>query len=679
MAVLLLGGLVNSQNISQAEQHLNEYYRLRLYNDSVTDWNTRTRTAWVQNNTYTVERGNCTEEQLIHNYNLGYDLIDDPLVDYRGVEVPENIFNDKCGVLYVSEPIVYNGYANITWVQGNTVSLSVGVGCTTRTVNGTWDNPDPESPNGGYHKEYLLPVYENTIVFAGDQVCFNETIIHGEGGYPKEVDSLRMLQINCSLKDPTTHVQVKHTCEGKIILDSAYQVMGYIVNCDTESIKTVLDDRCNYEKCSGILDKDAMKACNHACSSYASREVKNVCQPRRSQKVDCPTPASSTYGVPEDGSSSYHITLPKFNADYCRKYCDEKYDPSNICSNNIVKLQSSEAYVCRQSQNFTIKQDSTYSCSGEYYVQRGGLAGSISLSSRPYDMAGVVFGDSVGNFLFFEPRHELYRMHNESLNFSEHRAYSIFENDYEIKTAHNDSGYFDFTYFETIYDTQYLAEAFYTINNLKQNGITINFSFTAPNTGNLSAENLSIITFEDRFDLSRTKSCATNADCGNGSVCVDLLCLDLSKLNTTVPLSCLKMVNLTSLILSSPYNAEAGQDVELSGTLTSYSTPLKGMVVEVSCSPNNLSVLKNTDEDGRFRLNFTMDSGRIVCTAKYAGDNIYKESEGLALIRLKTIFSDYIVILGVFTVLGFFAVLFSVAEGGRSIHDFYEEFRGFFR
>jgi hypothetical protein len=652
-----------------------EFMRLLLANDTVWSWNGRTRGAFAGNGTYTAERGVCGGHALKEVPEGLYRgaLDGTAYLDLGGVNVSGDVFSDGCGVLYSGEPEYLESGGGRLWAAGGGVSLTVGVGCTTRVVNGTWDNLDGEKPGGGRHKEYLLPVEEETVVWAGDAVCYNQTKVHGAGGYPISADSVRVLVVNCTLGNGSAAgLRLRHVCRGFVLLDSAYSVMGFRVGCDEESIRTLVWDRCCDSRCFGIEDPERMAACNAMCENVAEEIAHNGCQPRKSPKAVCPTPPSGVYGRPGDGSSVYFIELPRFDEDYCKRFCVEEWDPSDMCLNNRVSLASGESYECAQGRDYALDIPRNVSCNGSFYREGPYVRGSFAISSEPDTTSAVVVGGIPCRLDAFVPRHVLYRM--AGATGPPIRGYSLLEHDYLLNETHNDTGYFDFALLEAVPDgaPPTVGDGLIIAPRRVNGSVTVDFV----REGGLGDFTAYVLDVGDRFNAPKGADCGLVAGCPYGLVCLDGFCMDPLRTGA-VGLrlgECLTEAADTDIALSAPAAASPGENVTLTLGLTCDDAPVGGAAVAAGCS-NGFSANASTDASGTAAFSFTMGSDTAVCTAKYGGDFRHAPSRAVKAVRSSAAFSwgTLVLFLGLLALL---AAAYSVASGGYRLNDFYEALKG---
>jgi len=500
------------------------FFRLLLYNDTAEAWNARTEGAFERNGTYTVERGTCGK-----TYGLPYagGVDDTENLDLGGVNVSKDVFEDGCGIIYASEPTYYEEEGNRTWASGK-ITFHVGAGCTTREVNATWDNLHQERPGGGRHREYLAPVAEETVVSADGSVCYNETLGYG-GGYPVFAHSLRMVEANCSLENATqAEVRLAHTCRGFVLLDSAYSVMGWRKSCRREYyIEKICIPNCEDAnrqcKAKGGGEKNGgceIVDCGGRCNQIADR----ICDETPHMGANCETPPSGEYGNPGDGSSKSYVEKPRNDPnDPCM--CRYFWDRNDVCFNNRVTLAASEGYVCKDEERLLVDVVPRVSCNGSFRRIGEVASGNVTVTSDPDIATAFIFDDIPFRFRTFTPRHRLYRMQNRSDDEPTYKEYRLQDGDYRFNETHNDTGYFDFTDYETAPNHMPPTIGSKTvINGFWRGNGTYNFEFThAGEIGNLTVTLLGV---KDRIRPREKTDCAMDKPCANGFPCVDGTCFD---------------------------------------------------------------------------------------------------------------------------------------------------------
>jgi hypothetical protein len=689
MAMMLSAGLAAAQDMgnNEAINQLNEYFRLRLYNDSVSDWNERSRNAWNANQTYTAVCGNCNSK-----HNIGdppKTLYDFPLLrqpkitNYDSVKATNNVFDDGCAISYVAEPSIYNSYSNETWAQKNHLTLTIAVGCTTKTVNESnkWGGLKPQEPGSANHQEFLLPVEEKTTITVNGNTCFDETILHGEGTYPLQIDEKRLLQINCSLGNQSTaHVEFNHTCTGYTILATTYLVMGWNKKCERNwYMEKVCIPNCNSANAqckAGVGGKGCQTVdCNSVCANIANR----ICSENEREPAHCSTRINQDWGHPDKGSSDSWVQKPPNpQNDPCR--CRYLWNTADSCNNHIVNLQTMEKHECKDSKTYIISQQSNNTCSGHYKVRNSIMEGSITISSNPYNIAGVLIGDSAIDTVIFSPKHDLYRLKNQSIGEADYKEYRIFENDYQINQTRNDSSYLGFTYYEIIYDRQDpILGKKYVIRTTTRNETHLTLPFTVYGVENLTEQEITLITLEDRIRGERELPCNSRLECGNNSLCLDGSCFPLKQLKNTISLACLKEINSSKIEVQSFSYASKGDEIKIEGKLKTFSNPLEGKTIGIECDSNNYITSSTTNALGEFEFGFNMKEEKIKCTLTYEGDAEYAPSEANILIIPTTQSGDYTPLCLGGILLAFLAVMFATAEGKRTFYDYWEQFWRFFK
>jgi hypothetical protein len=515
-----------------------------LYGDSIRGFNSRTKDAFDSNATYTEARGECVGS------NAPYQGIADDTdhVDMTGINVSKVIFKEGCGIIYAGEPAYEDSLRNITWIPSGQITLNIGAGCSSRLVNGTWDNGDANRPSGGLHREYLLPVQEEVTVSVNGEVCLNTTQLLGLDAYPKSVHSVRMMRVNCSVNGSRAAVTLSHTCRGFVLLDSAYSVMGWKRTCRRDYyVQKVCIPNCESANIACLSRKNG---CEHVdCASRCSQIADRICVEKTSGQVSCPRPPSGTFGNPEDGSSRYFIEIPKDSPnDPCM--CRHSWDPSNTCINNRVSLAAANAYTCRDHAEYLVDLKAAISCEGTYYEDGPYIRANMSLVVKPDISSAFIIGDVLHRFSLLVPFHKMYRIFNASG--PEVKTYRLTDGDYGINQSHNDTGFFDFASMEAVYNPMpprvgkgIILES----QSLGNGSYGIKFTYLGPRDG-LEGLTITVLGVKDRINSLEQPPCNPASACPSGQYCLDERCLDTTGLKeqTVRVMECIRRVDKVTQI-----------------------------------------------------------------------------------------------------------------------------------
>ncbi|MFH1055172.1 MAG: Ig-like domain-containing protein [Candidatus Altiarchaeota archaeon] len=671
VSLMLPGGYNINLEVSNST-----FMKLALYDDTAEAWNQRTVDAFNANRTYTVERGTCsntTADNPAESYGGRIGGTGNLRLD--GVNVSSEIFTDGCGVIYAAEPTYYEGSRNRTWVEEGVLSLYVGQGCTSREVNGTWDNLEMGVPGTGRHKEYLLPVVEETVVLADGGVCYNETVVHGSGGFPESVDTVKVIQVNCSVNGSDTIIRLEHTCRGYVLLDSAYLVMGWVKRCDRERYMKNCLEGCSAANAAGSKSTGGGGGTGGSCDggccrSVCTNQANHKCREDESENAVCPDVPSGQYGSPYDGSSEYFIGKPgDSHPDPC--YCHHLLDASNICMNNRVSLAASQGYECTDVREYTIEIKPRLTCNGSYFKSGDFGQGYLSLEVEPDVATAFIVGDIPYRFQTFAPRHILYGT-VEAVKY-----YSLADGDYRINESHEDSGYFDFAYYETV-ENKYpprVGEGI-VLDEVSGGNGSYRTGFAVSDAGRIGNLTLTVLTVGDRIGGGR--ECDFGNPCPEGIFCMDGRCLNLGEVeNQTVRFSeCLTEAKQVNITLSVPDIVGERSSATALVTLSA-GGPLPGRTVSFGCWGWRQNA--TTDGGGRASFTFTSGVGASLCTASYGGDYQYSPATAEKWVHTAARGPDFRIWLMFIALLLVIAIIFTAASGGRTIYDVYETLRGFMR
>lgn len=650
------------------------YFRMMLYNDSPEAWNARTRSQYNADPKPLAASGACSVAAAgppgVGIYPGRIDSAENLILDGVGLEA--GVFTRCSGALHITEPQYYERDRNITWVGAGMAEATVGVGCATRTVNGSWDNTNPSRPGGGMHREYLLPVEAETVVAVNGRVRMNATRLLGKG-YPASVQYLAMLQANFSSEGMSSaDVNLSHTCRGRILLDSAYQVMGWRRVCRREYyVEKICLPNCGHANARCGKTGCAEVDCAARCSQIADR----ICREYSSGKAVCDTPPGGEYGSPEDGSSDYFIRKPEDSSnDPCM--CRHVWDPSNACVNNRVTLAASEAGLCRDSAEYAVRLHPRLSCNGSYRMSGGISSGTLTFVIEPdlataFTAAGVLY-----RFKTLEARHVLYRrLYGEGPPVLE---YGIAE-DFGLNESSNRSGYFDFAFLETVDNPTppTIGEGFIVSGYGAWNG-TYNVSFVS--FGDPSNVTFAVYTLGDRASAAGRPACGLRSPCVGG-YCLDGVCVGLTDaLNRTLRLGdCLTLERETSLSFVAPREAEAGMEFTAEARLASHLAPLQGFQVTVVCGGWEPVEPTLTDSAGAASYRIRAGGSTASCTASFHGGGGYAPSRAMRLVKVAGGgfgLGRWILLLSPLLLLAF---AYTLASGDWTLHGFVESVRRLMR
>jgi hypothetical protein len=642
---------------------------LLLYNDTFGDWNRRTRDAYSANGTYTTVRGACANRTGVA-YAGEADGPDHLVLD--GVSPPGYVFAGGCGVIYLAEGTVFEGGRNRTWSDGS-LSLDIGAGCTTRVVNGTWDNYCPGEPGGGYHREYLAPVEEETVVYANGVVCYNETASRG-GGYPESSHSAMMLQANCSAGGSRAVVRLRHTCRGYVLLDSAYSVMGWVRRCDRERYMKYCLEGCAAANKPGSRSEGGAGGsgggCDSACCmATCTDQADHKCTEEKSEKADCPNTPTDTYGRPGDGSSEYFIEKPADSlGDPC--YCRYLWDGDTACFNNRVSVAVGEEYECSDERAYYLGSEPALACNGSYSDYGGYLKGRLTLNVDPDVSSAFVFGGVPYRFTSLAPKHTLYGM--PGAGGQPVREYSLLDGDYRFNESHNDSGYFDFAYPEAVPNGSppTVGEGLVLDQVWGGNG-TYEFEFTFEGADMLGNLTLTVLGIQDIIRGMTT--CDEAHPCVEDGYCIGGRCVGIDGLiNRTLMVGdCLVRVPPPNLTMEAPETVGRYANVTVRLSLEANGTPLEGGTIALSCGGFRCNA--TTGPEGKAEASFAVRGENVLCRAEYYG------AAAARLIRVEAEDAAIEPLFMFAALTGLIAVVFAVTEDRMRLSDFYETWRDFWR
>ncbi len=649
------------------------FFRMMLYNDSPTAWNAMTRERYSGDPKPLAASGECSTLAApppdAETYPGRIDSAENLVLD--GVDPAGEVFTRSSGAINILEPHYYERDRNLTWVGEGMVYATVGVGCRTRTANGSWDNTNPSAPGGGRHREYLLPVEAESVVAVNGLARMNSTRLLG-AGYPESSEYLAMLQANFSTAGMQyADVNLSHACRGRILLDSAYQVMGWRRLCRREYyVEKICIPNCGAANAGCARTGCAQVECAARCRQIADR----ICREYSSGKAECDTPPSGEYGSPEDGSSDYFIPKPKDSpTDPCM--CRHVWDPSNACVNNRVTLAASEETVCLDSGEYAVRLNASLACNGSYRTAGAVSSGTLTFTVKP-DMASAFAASGVlYRFKTLEARHILYRrLSGEGQPVLE---YGLADN-YGVNEPVNRSLYYDFVFLEAADNAMppTIGEGFVVSGYAARNG-TYNVSFVS--YGDPSNITFAIYTLGDRASAAGRRACGVTSPC-EGGYCLDGACVGLADASNRMRLGdCMVLERETTLALSAPADAEAASEFTAEARLSSFGGPLHGFQVAVACGGWEPVEPAVTDSAGVASYNVRAGGSTALCTASFPGGGGYAPSEAAALVKVAgpgIDLGNWMFLLSPVLLLAF---AYALADGERKLHGFVESVRRIIR
>jgi hypothetical protein len=158
----------------------------------------------------------------------------------------------------------------------------------------------------------------------------------------------------------------------------------------------------------------------------------------------------------------------------------------------------------------------------------------------PDTATAFLFGDIPYRFQTFFPRHTLYRM--EESSGPGMKEYRLQVGDYMSNESHNDTGYFDFVFFEAVNNSfpPTIGSGIRIDGFSSQNG-KYEFNFTAQ--GGLENTSFSVLSVGDRINRPKRTACDLESPCPNGLFCLDGYCFDRKWAQNTINISaCLTQV-----------------------------------------------------------------------------------------------------------------------------------------
>jgi hypothetical protein len=567
-------------------------------------------------------------------------------VVFDSVSLPGYVFEDGLGVIYVVGDGVFESGKNITWL-GDSVSVTFAVGCMSRPVYDEifddWGFGDVAGV--ARHREFLLPVLAESLLYVGDSLCLNETLfLDSESGF---VEDYRVRTVSCGVDSQGFfNITLVQRCYGATVIDSAYLVMGWKRVCDRWRYVKNCIENCGF---AGGID------CIGRCSYLADLK----CRHYVGDRAYCETPASGYLGFLEDGSSMSWTNRPSNSGgDPCG--CRYVWDESSSCINNRISLGDSEIKSCADSVT-VYRSLGSDSCEGSFED----LGGSQRVFIRADSGSSVIVSDLAHMKTWFAPAHILYRLGSGGVG--DDVFYADFGQDYDS------SGYVDFVFLKS-YERSMprLFDGRWSIKSYTGGFLELGY---VGSQKDLFEEVIAFPSFSDRLSYREYGVCHSFRGCDVGFVCVDEKCVSADDIGGSRLGSCLMEVQDSFIELIAPHTAEYGSEVTLSAYLSSGGVPVSGERIFFVCGMKSSS--SETGVDGLGKLEIVMPRSNLLCTVEYRGGAVYGGSNAEVIISSSS-GVDYSFVwpfLGVFFLL---AVGFTSLSGGRTLHDLYSTVRGWF-